>query len=463
MKYVREDNKELVTIVSEPRTRSEDDRQFPALYRSWWYDNRVGVTQPAEPAKVCNLATGTLRTMSDFVTPGFKKASSRGTIVNSPMSSTRVTLQIAASSGCAFKNVQTTVTPPVTWVGDITGPCVSAMNRVTSDALDKYGSSLPGIITSEKRSQMIGLASTAARSKIVAPSFTGLVSIGELRETLSYLRNPFKAGIKLASLLERDLKMANTSKRSGSTMSAIASVYLEFRYAVRPMLYEIERAMDTVISQTLKLDPLRKTVRAKQEAEEQSQTVYPASFSGLTYDETRLLKHNLSVRCGFLYEELDGIDLNDRWGMRVSDIPAAMWELTPLSFVYDWVGNMGEFISAITPVAGIRHLSSWTTIVDHKTMTLSGSNYVFPLPGWVTTRNGPNIVTVECVTKSRYPMVNAPSLEWRGLDKLANDPLKLLDLIGIFKQKLDPLVRKHNAFEAEVKRATRFSKRINSF
>lgn len=453
---------QLLNQPPEPRTRSEDNWTFPKTYNSYVW-NSSQVPKPAEPALSFNLMRGSSRTMHDVVTPGFKGRSRKGQIVNSPMTQVTRKLTVLGEGGCGFKSLDTNPDPDVLTVHEIKGmilPLSITTEIAFDNAIQTYCGSL---VSAAERSSAIGLASTEARGKIELPSFTGLASIGELRETLSYLRNPLKAGLKLANLLERDLKMLNTSTRKGSTISAIASLYLEFRYAVRPLIFEVQKAVDTITAINLALDPVRKTARARQIRASAKTESFETSNNGNPYTCLQDAKVELSIRTGFLYEVVDGMTSNGWWGMRPSDVPAAMWELTPLSFVYDWVGNVGDFISAITPVAGINHLASWTTIEQKSTLSLQGSNYRSAFASVQTTRNGVNSMVLESVVKTRSPSVNAPSLEWRGLDSLANDPLKLLDLIGIFKQKLDPLAKKHEAFEREVRRANALDSRLNRF
>lgn len=461
--FKRDDDDFLLSSPPKPRTRRDENFTFPANYSSYVWNTKQ-VPKPAEPVPYCNCMRGTSRVMTDVVTPGFKRRSQAGSIINSPMSRTLLSLEIEGEEGCGFKSVDTSQNPIVVTTHEIKGLILPIRPMSENQLSETIYSTVGNLITPDERSTAIGLASTASRGKIEQPSFTGLVSIGELGETLRYLRNPIKTGLALASKLERDLKMAGTSRRKGSTASAIASLYLEFRYAVRPMIYEVQKALDTIASMKLEQNPLRKTARAFQVVDKNA-TRFTGNVDGggFKYDVTTDIRHYLIVRCGFLYEIVDGIDQNDWWGMRLSDVPAAMWELTPLSFVYDWVGNVGDFISAVTPVAGTRQLSSWTTIEETREVILTGSNFRSIFGGVQTTRNGLNRIRMTASFKSRHPSVNAPSLETRGLENLSNDALKLLDLIGIMKQKLDPLTRKQEAFESEQRRSAALDRRLNRF
>jgi hypothetical protein len=133
--------------------------------------------------------------------------------------------------------------------------------------------------------------------------------------------------------------------------------------------------------------------------------------------------------------------------MRLSDIPAAMWELIPLSFMVDWVLNVRQLIAALSPRLGLSVLAEWTTVTDRRIVLLSGSNYRFS--NWTTTRSTTNEILMEYTIKQRTPSVNPPMIVWKGLGSLSNDVGRLFDTIGIFGQKLN------NIAQAEARFASR--------
>jgi hypothetical protein len=46
----------------------------------------------------------------------------------------------------------------------------------------------------------------------------------------------------------------------------------------------------------------------------------------------------------------------------MAQIPAAIWEIIPFSFVVDWFVNVESFIRAVTPKADVHRLAEWVTI-----------------------------------------------------------------------------------------------------
>jgi hypothetical protein len=194
--------------------------------------------------------------------------------------------------------------------------------------------------------------------------------------------------------------------------------------------------------------PVRETFRAKGKVfVDGTKITLGADYSGITYDETLWGRRDITVRCGFLTSNTYSNGLQDRWGMRLSDIPAAMWELIPLSFMVDWVLNVRQLIAALSPRLGLSVLAEWTTVTDRRIVLLSGSNYRFS--NWTTTRSTTNEILMEYTIKQRTPSVNSPMIVWKGLGSLSNDVGRLFDTIGIFGQKLN------NIAQAEARFASR--------
>jgi hypothetical protein len=89
----------------------------------------------------------------------------------------------------------------------------------------------------------------------------------------------------------------------------------------------------------------------------------------------------------------------------------------------------------------MKTLSQWTTVKEEMYVVLSGSSYSFPVAGWSTSRSGKNEFIAKVTDVSRVPVVNTPSIVYRGLDSLGADPARLFDLIGIFGQRLNRIAQ----------------------
>jgi hypothetical protein len=87
-----------------------------------------------------------------------------------------------------------------------------------------------------------------------------------------------------------------------------------------------------------------------------------------------LMEQTVKVRANILYE----IDNRQHFGLSFQEIPIAVWELLPYSFVADWFFNIGDYVQAITPKPGVKLLGgSYTVEIDAKSegsTTLTGTN-----------------------------------------------------------------------------------------
>lgn len=450
----------------ESRTRSRTSFVLAAPSSIWYPWNTSQNPKPVKPTKGNEgTQTGLKESMSDFVIDRFKERSSNGETFSNPMSKTSVTWDVKSRSTSRSKSV----VGNTTYYFELEGLHLNGASS-GADALISTMVSRAGVLGNPDYLQMDALAATYARSKIDQPQFEGLVSIGELGQTLRYLKNPLATGLKLADKLHRRIDKINPS--NGDVFASLASVYLEFRYAVRPLVKEVESALLNLQNAGLRSD--RKTARGMQLWSNSgvfNTSAVPIGGTNTTnwyYDESCRVEKSFSLRTGFLYQHTLSTGLSDQWGIRLSDIPTAMWELIPMSFIYDWVTNVGDFIGALTPRAGVNILSTWTSREETIELDLSGSNYRIIYPGWSGEySNGPSQASGKVVFKSRSPIVSAPSIAWRGFDKISSDVLKIVDLLSIFDQKLNnsaqTAMRKQSGQDALVRKGERLTTRLNRF
>jgi len=288
--------------------------------------------------------------MSDVVVPGYAKRSAAGEIFNNPMSSFKSEREYSLSTlsyyvpyapsvplgnrSCSYEYAQT-ISP-------------------STNPLDHIGSQVGHLDVLINVQNLINLASTEAVANIDKPTFDGATFIGELRETIQYFRNPLNS-------LKREVEDARRWKRrkrkldTKTTAEYISDNWLSYRYSIRPILNDLRNAAEAVARTVLDHEPVRKTARGSASESGTSNASGSASFT----DYNTSTNTTKSVRTGVLYEL--SRDPNT-FGVGTERIGVALWEVIPLSFVLDWFFNVGTFIEAITPIAGVRRLSSWTTV-----------------------------------------------------------------------------------------------------
>jgi hypothetical protein len=229
------------------------------------------------------------------------------------------------------------------------------------------------------------LTLTRAHAKVGEETFQGMVTVAEARKTALMLKGPFAASLKLIDQIgsryaflarvllkgrmpdSRDWQSAKTAR---DLTKAFANAWNEYRFGWRPVLRDIQNIVDAYVERNRMAErPVRIVARSKDQIDWlESQAVYTANPPGLTSVKmSRSTTATALVSSGVLYELFDEA-LTDaasrRMGLRLSDVPATLWELAPYSFVVDRFAAVGDWLKAITPKPGVRILGQWTTVVD---------------------------------------------------------------------------------------------------
>lgn len=416
----------LVENIRKSRTR-ERGLFYPATQTGQWY-NSTQVPRPAPTVYTITDSRGTREKMTDVVTTAFKRLSGEGEIVNNNMSYWSQT-RTCNTSGPMFQNVQ----PGITYVGDLQGPHWT-QGRLTSPDLpvNRWKDKID-------LQPLINLAATRAMAGIDQPQFEGATSLLEAKETLRYLRNPVASGIKLADTLAALSRkhgltrgfsgVADARKLPRDVLKDLASIYLSIIFGFKPVVQEVVGALENL--RPVNTRGNRKTSRSKEIKQVSDTWTVNETFSGITYSATYVWTQTVTVSVGYLYAYKDAVLSEEQWGLRPRDFAAAAWATMSKSFVIDWFVNFGEFISALTPSANTRILSSWMTITTVTKLSRSVGGYVLPVAGWSTVRDGSGEESVITITKDRTVPAPPPSLAWRGLGSLENDKSKLLTLIAL--------------------------------
>lgn len=223
-------------------------------------------------------------------------------------------------------------------------------------------------------SRLESLAITEAFAGVREPEFQGLVALGELRETVQLLRNPIAAFTKYMrrpkvwraarkqyrkeqSWLKRLKGMSSTARRAmrNPELEALSGAWLSGRYGVRPLISDIQGVMSAIDALKEKSRPLYTSRGHSQQTATESWSETGGLTARQTWSPVCTTEDFVDCRAGVTYE----CDTRDTWGMSLSQIPVALWETTFCSFMVDWAVNIGDYLAALTPKAGIRVKGSW--------------------------------------------------------------------------------------------------------
>lgn len=210
-------------------------------------------------------------------------------------------------------------------------------------------------------------AGTKAKAGVVEPTLASLVTLAEMRETISFITRPWASFERLATRARRRDRID-----LADILDTTAGTWLAYRYALGPLLGEIQSAVE-LFNKKYSNRVERYTSRGKAVAVRTPQVFssYTAAPSGGGFDRTtnQQWTREVSVMAGVLYEHR--LSLGTDAGFTVQEVPSAIWEAITLSFVADWVVNVGNYLRAITPKFGVRELATWTTVKTTDSFTWS--------------------------------------------------------------------------------------------
>jgi hypothetical protein len=250
----------------------------------------------------------------------------------------------------------------------------------------------PDLVSDISRCEAIAV--TGAYAKVGSPDVDSLVTIGEMRETLAFLLSPARAALRLskrANAIERTLqrdkagfdrrmsaynrlppekrartaspKMPKRDMRLGDFhVTDLAGLWLAFRYGIMPLIYESQDYWDAFNKAASTLE--RVTARDKFESSDEIVSVTDHGvlpFAGDRQVTTKTLSYKVSCRAGVLYKPRVETT-QSKYGLEIHRFPSTLWELIPLSFVYDWLVNMSDVLDALTAELRCdKVLSAWVT------------------------------------------------------------------------------------------------------
>lgn len=206
----------------------------------------------------------------------------------------------------------------------------------------------------DAKTACINKAVTQAHANVNPSEILALASVAESDKTYRFLADTSKRVVKIAKDAR---KFKLKALRRQISKKELKDRYMECRYALRPLAYDVGGVIDTIRA---KRGSIRKTYWGNDAiVSEFSDTILGRSLWYETIcDITRKATYTCSARAGVLCSSDRGLD--DIVGLH--QIPQTLWELTPLSFVVDWFGNVGQTIGAWTPKVGVNQLASWVSV-----------------------------------------------------------------------------------------------------
>ena len=275
--------------------------------------------------------------------------------------------------------------------------------------------------------QLIDQAVLKAHANTSLANAQAMMMAAEGRKTIESLADILKRAIRIVRKAKKlDLKAI----RAELSPSELADRYMEIRYALRPLVYDAKSVIEACEASTGKS---RQTFRGfTVNAQSKADTVELAS------GDLRLVFHRtdtviVSVSAGIL-TDINATQIQN-WGG--DQFLETLLELTPYSFIANWLFNISDYLAAWTPNVGVVNRGSWYTIRHERIQTVtSGDSYHVDLAypyEWINESvYRPMHRSVKTLTKQRVVNPDVPTLPQFRVNL---DPLKIIDL-GIIGKKI---------------------------
>lgn len=371
------------------------------------------------------------RDCNDIVTPGFQQLVAKGVIVNNPLSTVETVYGPFGDTG--FEAHRTDGSGLHKW------SCDKDLAAIT------WGDQNP-IMRLQRISQdnLVRLSQTQALAGVQTPTFESFVALAELKETLGMLLRPKRA---LLALLEksqreytRDLrrygnqinramkhrthsgrrKALDQIKRTGgkrtepiTNLEFIPDMVLAYNLGWKPLMMDIDAILQEIPA--LEHEERRTSRATKSDSVKWSETkklTHPSGNSGtfrFDYEETCV------VRSGIMYA--DGFNVSQHFGTRLRDVPSAVWEALPFSFLADYAVNVGDYIKSLTSSAAQTALAYFTKVTITTKVTRTWVSLAVPAP-WNVVRHPQGSDCVEYEAVQRWPdpfgghLAHTPLFDW---------------------------------------------------
>lgn len=280
-----------------------------------------------------------------------------------------------------------------------------------------------------------------AYSKLSEPDADVGLMIAELNQTLNLLFNPFSALLKfLRKSRKKSSRLKRRLKDARRTGDLLADTWMQYRYGVRPLLGDIDDIIRVATTRSI-VHPRFKRVRGTVKQVLSSSSIVggeTVASLGWSLRETKEWTEKYATVVYYSYHTYSaGVRYLEKYGLNPFQVPALLWEKVPFSFVVDWALDVGTWLRAITPTAGLLIHGGCTThkceshsTVDQFGPTFNGSSQF--VTAFTPAKSSVKYTAIDrrlSLEPSGYPMWDPPtwkvgrvadalSIIWQGINKL---------------------------------------------
>lgn len=386
----------LAGVIEMDRYREKDRVLTSKAYTNSWYWPQLG-RYAYTPITTLAPSGSSVTRMYDVNTPTFFRERNKGRIICSPMFKEELSYScdhsIATLTGTDYGKQAIHLNSHSLGLS-----AIPASELAFSQFREEY----------DKFERENALAIMRAHSKVDLSEINLWASVGELPETIAWIRSlatrirditrlfmrkseslkilrtlTYNANKSIGKdsfrRLESYMRLLEARKLRNKSKDLISaqSLWLEYRYAVRPLIADIENCI-AVIDKVL--EDKRYTARGHEYNKGENVSIqsfnnYP---TGLEFSCRVKVTEKSSIRgrAGCLYfVDTHVSSLLDILGI---DQPIeGAYELIPFSFVLDWVFSLGDYLNGIFKSSGLSILTSWSVLKVEATRqcTVLEANY----------------------------------------------------------------------------------------
>lgn len=340
------------------RDRVFRDTSSSSSYQNYWR-GISGCSTVRNNATKTYTSSSMYEAMRDVVTPDFKRKIAQGIVVNNPKY--KITKQVSHKAGMMYSEGKPTATclerydfgVNFTWFDF---PDFAPVYQGTS--LDSLQETVFDAVMEGDNAMAVAISQSWANVDVSEAA--ALASLGELPETIRWFTSLLTRMIRTIRFFKSKKQRMKALKALNptATVDSLSDLWLEFRYAIRPLVFEAKQAVEAM--QAAIEVGSRQTARGWNRIHETETTTIENYYCSVAFDADIQRKSSLysNYRAGVLYEiESDINGLMAIWGLDQST--EAIWELTPFSFIIDWFFNVGDIISSWSISPHLRPLCSW--------------------------------------------------------------------------------------------------------
>jgi hypothetical protein len=229
------------------------------------------------------------------------------------------------------------------------------------------------------------------------------VSLGELRETVAFVRNPVKGIFNAADSLASNLQ--RLKRRSGNWRwykDALADSWLGFAFAARPLASDANEGAKALADLLTRRSPDLLRVKGYGESESVTRDFevnigYIGIGNYLTARQSEIRSSSVLIRGAISSEAHPAARAPQALGLGLFDIVPTAWELVPWSFLIDYFTNVGDCLDSLR----LRYLRwHWLNRTVRNRTTVNVSDYVFN--AWDSAVNSKSVTGGRCSLVRTY-------------------------------------------------------------